>query len=116
MFEAVIVLLLGVALWGIYLAMNVGPELLLFGGLWVVAAGFALGVPTGALYHLALYRSLQRTDGLPPGWWWRPTSLHARIPQADRFHVLGWCYLGAAGFFVILVGIAIAAVGALRLV
>jgi hypothetical protein len=115
MFETGIALFLGVGFWGIYAAVNVDPELLLFGGLWAVAGGFALGLPTGALYHITLYRSLKRIRALPPGWLWRPTSLHARIPKTDRFHVLGWCYLGATGFLVILAGIVITAAGALRL-
>lgn len=116
MFETAIVLLLGAGFWGIHLALNAAPEVLLFGGMWVVSAGFALGLPTGALYHLALYRSLRRVDALPTRWWLRPTSLHDRIPERDRFRVLGWCYLGAAGFLVIVAGIAITAAGAFRIV
>jgi len=116
MFEVMIALLIGAGFWAIFLATYIAPELLLFGGLWVTGAGFALGLPTGALYHVALYRSLQRADVLPEGWWWRPTALHARIPRGDRFRVLSWCYLGAAGFLVILVGIAITTAGALRLI
>jgi hypothetical protein len=116
MLETAIVLLLAAGFWGIHLAMNVDPEWLLFGGMWIVAGGFALGLPTGALYHLTLYRSLRRANALPARWWLRPTSHHDRIPVADRVRVLGWCYLGAAGFLVIVVGIAITAAGALRIV
>jgi len=116
MYEAFIVLLLSAGLWGIYIAMHLNPEMLLFAGLWVVAAGFALGLPTGAIYHYALYRSLQRVDALPSRWWLRPTALHDRIPEGDRFHVLAWCAAGAAGFLLILVGVALAASGALRIV
>jgi hypothetical protein len=116
MFETAIVILLGAGLWCIHLAMNVDPELLLFGGIRVVALGFALGLPTGAIYHVALYRSLRRVHALPARWWWRPVSHHDLIPDADRARVLGWCYLGAAGFLVIVLGIAIAFAGALRIV
>jgi len=116
MFESLVVLLLSAGLWGIYIAMNLDPAMLFFIGLWVVGAGFALSVPTGAVYHYTLYRSLRRAGALPARWWLRPTAHHSRIPAADRFHVLAWCYAGAAGFLVILVGIAIAASGALRIV
>lgn len=115
MFETFIVLILSAGLWGIYIAMNLNPEMLLFGGLWIVAAGFALGLPMGAVYHYSLYRSLRRADALPARWWLRPTALHDRIPRGDRFHVLAWCYAGAAGFLLILLGIAITASGALRI-
>ena len=116
MLETFIVVLLSAGLWGIYTAMNLDPEMLLFGGLWIVGAGFALGLPTGAIYHYVLFQSLRRVDALPARWWLRPTTLHDRIPQGDRIHVLGWCYAGAAGFLLILIGIAITASGALQIV
>jgi hypothetical protein len=115
-FEAFLVVTAGALLWLATLAMHLSPELLLFGGLWTTGAGFALGLPTGAIYHYVLYRSLERADALPEGWYWRPLSHHDRVPAADRFAVLAWCYAGAAGFFVILIGLAITTVGALRIV
>ncbi|HVP31832.1 MAG TPA: hypothetical protein VMW35_22010 [Myxococcota bacterium] len=86
----------------------------LFGGIWLVVAGLALGVPTGAIYHVALWRSLGRAKLLPARWWLHPTSLHDRIPEPDRLHVLAWCYLGAAGFLLTLLGCAVVAIGAWR--
>ena len=115
MFEVLIAVTAGALLWVATLAMHVDPELLLFGGLWTTGAGFAVGLPAGAIYHYVLYRSLERADALPDGWWWRPLSHHDSVPAADRFSVLAWCYAGAAGFLVILTGLAITAAGALRI-
>jgi len=89
-------------------------ETVLLGGLWLVAGGLAFGVPTGLGYHVALRRSLLRIGALPARWWLQPTSLHGLIPDADRRHVLGWCYAGAAGFFVTIAGCAAVAIGAWR--
>jgi len=115
MLETVVVLLMGFGLWGIYLALQIAPETLLFAGVWIGAAGFLVGLPAGALYHLLLYRSLGRIDALSARWWLHPTSLHDRIPESDRLRVLAWCYLGAGGFLVIVVGLGVTAAGALRL-
>jgi hypothetical protein len=35
---------------------------------WLLAAGALLGIPTGVLYHLALYRALRGIDALPDDW------------------------------------------------
>ncbi len=107
--------MIGLLLWGISLAATLAPELVFWCGVWAVAGGFGLGVPTGAVYHLLLYRSLQRVDALPERWWLRPTTLHDRIPGEDRGAVLAWCYVGAAGFMVIVFGIVLACVGSYRL-
>jgi hypothetical protein len=115
MWEILMVLALAGLMWGAHFAASLDPELLLFGGAWLVGAGFALGLPTGFVYHVALYRSLRRIDALPAQWWLKPTALHGRIPAGDRVWVLGWCYAGAFGLFVILVGIPIGAMGAWRL-
>jgi hypothetical protein len=114
-FEAGIVVGLTGLLWLLQWAANADPELLIWTGLSLVAVGFAFGLPMGAVYHVALYRALRRVDALPRQWWLRPTSLHDRIPACDRGWVLGWCYAGALGFLVILVGIPISAAGAWRL-
>lgn len=91
-------------------------DALLVAGAKLVAAGLAFGLPTGAWYHVALRRSLARAGVLPPRWWLHPTRLHDRIPAADRTRVLGWCYAGAAGFLVTLLGCAIVALAAARTV
>ena len=110
-----IVALIGLLFWGVSLAATLSPEMVLWGGIWLVAGGFGLGLPTGAIYHLMLFRSLGRADVLPGNWWLKPTSLHHLIPMEDRFSVLSWCFAGALGFLVIMFGIVLASVGAYRL-
>lgn len=74
-------------------------------GMWLIVAGFAVGVPTGVQYHIELYKSLKPTGLLPDGWYWRPIDCNDLVPEADRRRVLQWCYAGAAGFAVILTGV-----------
>jgi len=90
------------------------PAALVVAGAWIVALGLAFGVPTGAAYHVALRRSLLAAACLPARWWWNPTALHDRIPAADRTRVLAWCYAGAAGFLVTVLGCALVAIAAWR--
>jgi hypothetical protein len=71
----------------------------------LVAAGFALGVPTGVVYHILLRRALLEVDALPRDWYWRPISLHERVPPHRLPAILAWCYTGAFGFVVIVAGI-----------
>lgn len=112
--EAWIALGLLVALGGCAAALAVAPDALLLGGAWIVAAGLALGVPTGFVYHVALRRSLRAAGCLPARWWLRPTALHSELPPADRSRVLAWCGAGAAGFAITVLGCALVALGALR--
>jgi hypothetical protein len=87
-------------------------DVLLIGGFWIVAAGLAFGLPTGAVYHLELQRSLSRTGTLPRRWWLHPTSHHRLIPPEDSFRVLAWCGAGALGCGVAFLGCAVIALGA----
>ncbi len=89
--------------------------MLLVTGFWLVVAGLVFGVPTGAVYHVALHRALRRADDLPPRWWWNPTAHHHRLPPGDRFRVLAWCGAGALGFLIAVLGCVVGAVGAFRL-
>ncbi len=77
---------------------------LFYVSVWVVGAGIVLGLPTGVLYHVQLYRVLKPLGKLPSGWIWRPIELNAKLGPRDRWRVLPWCYLGALGFFVIIIG------------
>jgi hypothetical protein len=95
-------------------ALAVDPAVLLIAGFWCAVAGLGFGVPTGLFYHVALRRSLLAVNQLPERWYWRPIELHDRIPDADRLWVLGWCYAGAAGFLVTVVGCALVAIAAWR--
>ena len=83
-------------------------------GVVLVGGGFLVGLPASAVYHALLRRSLIRANALPPRWYWRPIRLHPQIPSPDRLAVLAWCYLGAAGFFAIVVGCAVVALAAWR--
>ncbi len=89
-------------------------ETVLTAGLWLVLGGLTFGVPTGLVYHLALRRSLLRQGELPARWWLRPTQLNDLVPEVDRRLVLGFCYAGAAGFLVTLLGCFVVAIGAWR--
>lgn len=114
MAEGAIALGILVALGALAAAFAVAPAALLVAGFWIALAGLAFGVPTGFYYHVALHRSLAAIGALPARWWWSPTSLHDAIPDADRFWVLAWCYAGAAGFLVTVLGCALVALAAWR--
>ncbi len=77
---------------------------LFYVSIFLVIIGFVVGVPTGLIYHVQLYRMLKPRDEIPRGWVWRPIKLNAKLTTRERFFVLPWCYLGAIGFFVIIVG------------
>ena len=82
-------------------------ELGLQWGLRLTALGLALGVPTGLVYHVQLARALGRRGVLPAGWYWHPLALHPLLRPAERPGVLLWCALGAAGFAVTALGLAV---------
>lgn len=112
--EAAIALGFFAALAALAVGFAVAPPALLVAGFWLALAGLAFGVPTGFYYHVALRRSLVAIDALPARWWWSPTALHDAIPDADRAWVLAWCYVGAAGFLVTVLGCALVALAAFR--
>ena len=93
---------------------RIDAETLLVAGFWLVLGGLAFGVPTGFLYHLLLRRSLLRRGPLPTRWWLQPTRFNPTLPVGDRRRVLGFCYAGAAGFLVTLLGCLVVAMGAWR--
>ena len=115
MIEGFMVLGISGLLWAVYWSVNAAPEMVLMSGLWLVGSGFAFGVPAGLLYHVFLYQALRSADALRRGWWIQPTALHHLIPPSHRFRVLGWCYAGAVGFFVIVIGLPMVATGAWRI-
>lgn len=80
-------------------------ETLYYNGIWVTAIGFALGIPTGLVYHLRLYQVLHPRGELPSGWYWNPIRFNALLRVDERSSVLSWCYVGAFGFAVICVGL-----------
>jgi len=96
------------------LTVSLSLQALVMTGLSVVAAGFVLGVPAGALYHVALYRCLQARGEVPAGFVWHPTRYHAVLSPEERRRVLPWFRAGALGFGLIILGCAIFALGFLR--
>lgn len=80
-------------------------ETLYFNGIWLTAAGFALGVPTGIIYHVRLYQVLHPRGQLTRGWYWRPLRFNSLLRKEERSGVLSWCYVGGFGFLVICVGL-----------
>lgn len=93
----------------------VAPDVLMLAGVRIAAAGLIFGVPTGLLYHIELRRALLAARALPDRWWLRPTELHRHVPPAWRTRVFGWCYAGAAGFLLTLLGCGVIAIAALRM-
>lgn len=114
--EALLVLGFLTALVGGALAWSAfAADALFLGGLWVVAAGFAFGIPTGFWYHLELRRVLLRRGALPARWWLFPTRLHAAIPEEAWWRVMGWGYAGALGWLVTFAGCCVVGLGAAKL-
>jgi hypothetical protein len=92
------------ALVGLAVLLLVRWESLFYWGLLLVAAGMIVGVPTGFVYHVLLYRTLRRRDRLEKGWIWKPFKLHVHLERGDKLRVMPWAYMGALGFFAIVLG------------
>jgi hypothetical protein len=105
-----VVLALGASVWAALAA-----DTLLLAGFWLVVGGLAFGLPTGALYHVELHRSLVRVGRLPPRWWLHPTAHHRLLPGEDAPRVLAWCRAGALGCGVVFLGCGVIALGAWKL-
>jgi hypothetical protein len=106
--------LLGV-LGGVALGLHVLPvESVLLTGVWLMGAGLVVGLPASAVYHVLLRQSLLRREALPAGWYWNPTALHSLVPPHERRRVLAFCFVGAAGFVVIVLGCVAVALAAWR--
>jgi len=86
-------------------------ETLYYSGIWVTVVGFVVGVPTGFLYHVRLYRVLNPRGELPPRWYWRPIRFNACLRPEERAGVMTWCYIGAIGFAIICLGLVLMGAG-----
>lgn len=95
-------------------AASAGAEAMIWGGIGIVALGFAYGIPTAIVYHWVLRQSLVRENRLPARWWLSPTSHHDLIPLADRGRVYLWGAIGGSGFLVIVLGIIVTSIGLFR--
>ncbi len=82
-------------------------------GAALVAAGMALGVPAGLLYHLRLREGLLRSGDLPALWWVHPVHHHPRLDERGLRAIRPSFYAGAAGFGVAALGCLVAGLGAL---
>ena len=72
---------------------------------WLVVAGLALGVPTGAWYHVELRRALlAKGVPLPARWWLKPVDLNEKLAPEQRWRVLSWFALGGAGWLLTMAG------------
>jgi hypothetical protein len=80
-------------------------ETLYYGGIWVAVAGFVVGVPTGFIYHVRLFRVLNPRGALPRGWYWRPLRFNSCLHREERAGVMAWCYIGGLGFAIICLGL-----------
>ncbi|MBW2261821.1 MAG: hypothetical protein JRG91_07600 [Deltaproteobacteria bacterium] len=102
--ELLIVAVLIAALVGLAALLLVAWETLFYWGIVLVAAGMVVGVPTGFVYHVLLYRVLKRRSKLAKGWIWKPFELHVHLDHRDRLSVMPWAYVGALGFFAVVLG------------
>jgi hypothetical protein len=80
-------------------------ETLYYSGIWVAVAGFAVGVPTGFVYHVRLYRVLNPRGELPRGWYWRPIRFNSCLRPEERTGV------GGVGFAIICLGLLLMGAG-----
>ncbi|HQY56864.1 MAG: hypothetical protein WBB60_03610 [Nitrospira sp.] len=80
------------------------PPLMVELGLWGLAIGLLIGIPTGWWYHVVLYRTLAARIGLPSRWWYRPVELHPLLTPSEYQEVWPWFVGGALGFFLCLAG------------
>lgn len=95
--------LVGVAVLG-FITKASTPLIMIEFGLWILAGGLLIGIPSGLWYHVALYRALKRLMPLPSGWWRAPVKLHHRLTPSEFRPVRPWFVAGAAGFVLCCVG------------
>lgn len=105
MLELLIVLasLVLIGLTGV-VTMVVTPPLMVEFGLWVLAAGLMIGIPTGWWYHVRLYRTLAAKMSVPSRWWQRPVELHPLLTVNEYHRIRPWFAAGAVGFVLCVVG------------
>lgn len=95
------------------LAVVITPPLMVEVGLWGLALGLLIGIPTGWWYHVTLYRVLAARMALPSRWWRKPVELHPLLTSDEYRRVRPWFMAGALGFVLCLIGGVAAIVGML---
>ena len=89
------------------------PWYYLFGGGAVMCVvGLVGGVPSGAIYHVVMYRLLRKSGPVPTAFWLRPTDFHVRLTDEERRRVRRWFFAGGAGFALAILGAVLVAIGA----
>lgn len=86
------------------LSATITPGLVAAIGVGTLLLGLAVGVPTGFLYHVILYRCVSAKGAVPPRWWLSPSALHHHLTPAETRRVNPWNRLGGIGFVLCLVG------------
>ena len=76
-------------------------------GVALTAFGLVVGIPTGAYYHVALYRELSRAGEVPRRWWLHPHHHHDGLADEALGRVRPWFTMGGAGFVFIVLGIVV---------
>lgn len=107
MIEALVAFGIVVLLASVGLLATLPLEAAAFWGTVVIVAGFLLGVPTGVVYHVLLWRELCRVPPVPKGWIWNPFGHHHRIGKAAERTVIPWAVAGGVGFVLIVIGMAV---------
>lgn len=102
-FLLVLASLVGVAVLG-FITKAITPLIMIEFGLWILAGGLLIGIPSGLWYHVVLYRALRKRMTLPSGWWRAPVKLHHRLTPSEFRPVRPWFVAGAAGFVLCCVG------------
>ncbi len=92
-----------IALTGL-LTVVVTPPLMVEFGLWVLAAGLLIGIPSGWWYHVVLYRTLAANRPVPSHWWRNPVDLHPLLTPNEYHRIRPWFVAGAVGFVLCVFG------------
>lgn len=115
MLEILIAFAIGATLVGSALIYALLPwETAVTASAWMIAAGMALGVPSGFYYHLRLRRLLRARGALPSRWWLRPFAQHELLNESARRGLVPWFIVGGLGFVVTVAGCVLVAAGVLR--
>ena len=92
-----------IALIGLLTVLVTPPQMVAY-GLWALAAGLLIGIPTGWWYHVVLYRTLSSRMAMPSRWWHTPVDLHPLLQMAEYRRVRPWFLFGALGFALCVTG------------
>lgn len=95
------------------ITVTIPPRIMIELGLWTLAGGLFVGVPTGLWYHVVLYRALAGRSTLARGWWRRPVDLHPLLTPQEFRRIRPWFLAGAVGFGLCCVGGVAAIIGLL---